>query len=87
MRTISELLTILRDNTRLKDGQIQDGLCNESYILKFYNIISAYEYIKLRKYIVSNMPEMYFTTFNGGHIVKVRSLYGWPRREWQPRLE
>ena len=83
MRTISELLTILRDNAGVYDNQIYDGLCWEAYEIFENNIISHDELETLYEYIKENMP--YYTS----EYVCEWALreYGWPSGEWLPRLE
>lgn len=80
MRTISELLTILRDNAGVYDNQIYDGLCWEVFELFSSNIISSDENNALCDYIDENMPKM----INDDGLI---SDYGWPIGEWLPRLE
>lgn len=79
MRTISELLTILRDNVYVDgDGEIYNGLCYEVIELHGKGIISLNEKHALHKYIDKHMPVGICTTFG----IK----YGWTPREWPPRL-
>lgn len=75
MRTISELLTILRDNADVGYKGISSGLCYESHRIFRYGLISDFEYEYLNDYINENIP------------VRIGSAYGWPIGEWQPRLE
>ena len=79
MRTISELLTILRDNVEIDaNGEIYDGLCYEIVTLHENGKISYLEYSTLRNYVYSNIPVI----FKGLR----RSPYGWPCHKWPPRL-
>ena len=80
---MSELLTILRDKSDVRDGKIADGLCHELYGIEISGYISYEEYRIVRTYIVSNMPKK--TIELRGREYK--SLYGWIEKEWQPRLE
>ena len=83
MRTISELLTILRDNARVENDSIFMGLCFEIGSLLGKIIITTSESIKLKIYIQENMPVRMLEDEIGGHVA---SPYGWPPGEWTPRL-
>lgn len=79
MRTISELLTILRDNANVYgDGEIIAGLCYEVIVLYDKIIISLDERYALNDYIDKNMPT--------GIRTVIGIKYGWPPGEWPPRL-
>lgn len=82
MRTISELLTILRDNAGVYDNQIYDGLCWEAFELSSSDVISIDERHELHQYIKENMPYYKHIDFNG----MVFYEYGWAPSEWPARL-
>ncbi len=85
MRTIHELITILRANCRIRNGnKLLDGLCHEAAIMRRNDIIDKKEYRLLTNYIYDNMPETPWTNKNG---FTMQSLYGWPQCEWPPRLK
>ena len=81
MKTISELLTILRDNAKVEDDEICDGLCAEVLELYENEVISLYEKGLLYYYINENKPHYEFVFYG-----MMTDQYGWPRYEWPPRL-
>ena len=79
MRTMHELLTILRDNANVYgNGEIIAGLCYEVIVLHGKIIISVDERYALNDYIDKNMPTGIRT------VIGIR--YGWRPGEWHPRL-
>ena len=77
MRTIHELLIVLRDNSRVsRDGKyIDSGLCREVDFLHINDTIDLYETKLLNSYFRNNFP------------IKDLDMFSWPRGQWQPRLE
>lgn len=85
MRTINELLTILKANCRIRNGNVLlDGLCHEAARIYDVGLITSDEFYLLKEYIYDNMPERTWTDKFG--FVR-NSLYGWPKCEWPPRLK
>ena len=82
MRTINELLIILRDNARVKKSwfglrqRIESGLCYEIGKLEELGILSIDEWSILRQYIHINAPD--YIKYSG---------YRWPPYKWKPRLK
>lgn len=83
MRTISELLTILRDNADVNGDKIHAGLCFEVDELSRKNIISISEKELLQEYIEENMPERIISNIYTTFV----SAWGWTVSEWPPRLK
>lgn len=90
MRTIHELLILLRDNTRVDSkGKIESGLCNEAaYIYYHEHLIVTDEYNLLINFIELNIP--HFTidlkkhpVFEGWGV----NGFGWIPKLWEPRLK
>lgn len=77
MRTMHELLTILRDNAMVYHDKIYSGLCHETNYLLGKDIISYKERNLLRNYINENIPNR-----KNGYILN----YAWQVCEWPPRL-
>lgn len=85
MKTIHELLVVLRANCRIRNGNVLlDGLCHEASRLNAIGLINSDELKLLNDYIYDNMPERPWTDKNG---FTRQSLYGWPQCEWPPRLD
>ena len=82
MRTINELLIILRDNARVKKSwfglrqRIESGLCYEVGKLEELGILSIDEWSILRQHIHINAPD----------YIK-DSGYRWTPYKWKPRLK
>ena len=82
MRTINELLIILRDNARVKKSwfglrqRIESGLCYEIGKLEESQIISDDEWAILRRHIYNYAP-----------VCNDISGYRWPIGLWKPRLK
>lgn len=80
-RPIHQLLTILRDNPRVQNNMVQEGLCLEvQYLSYLAQMISFTEAAYLDTYINENMPVRYMPDSN------LRSGFGWPKSEWPPRF-
>lgn len=84
MRTISELLTILRDNAEVVNNGILFGLCHEVRRLHGNDIISREEKFSMIDYITNKMP---YSEFKGPFGVMLKNIYGWPVGEWEPRFQ
>ena len=82
MRTINELLIILRDNARVKKSwfglrqRIESGLCYEVGKLEELGILSIDEWSILKKHIHISAPD----------YIK-DSGYRWTPCKWKPRLK
>ena len=82
MRTINELLIILRDNARVKKSwfglrqRIESGLCYEVRKLEELGILSIDEWSILIQHIRTNAPDYIEDT-----------VYRWPIGLWEPRLK
>ena len=82
MRTINELLIILRDNARVNKSwfglrqRIEYGLCYEVVTLEELGILSIDEWGILRQHIRINAPD----------YIK-DSRYRWTPYKWKPRLK
>lgn len=80
IRTIHELLIILRDNAIVTKSwfglkqRIKSGLCNEITMLCDSTLINVDEYWILKDYIRDNKP------IEG-------EIYYWTKCEWKPRLK
>ena len=75
MRTIHELLIILRDRSRVIEGKyIVFGLCKEVSVLYWDDIIDEDDMVLLQEYFENNMPN---PNLNG---------FSFPRGQWIPRL-
>lgn len=80
-RPIDILLSILRDNARVENNMIPDGLCLEVQYLSYSSrMINFNEAIELDTYIKKNMP----VSMIGD--TKMISDYGWVPKKWPPRL-
>ena len=81
MRTIHELLIILRDNANVTKSwfglkqRIKSGLCNEISMLCDSDVITVVEFYMLNNYLINNKP------ITGG------KYFYWNRYEWKPRLK
>ena len=75
MRTINQLLIILRDHTEeyMESGSL--GLCAVSLELSYDEIITNKEDYTLSNYIETNMP------------MWGEGVYGWTPRKIKPRLD
>ena len=83
MRNISELLTILRDNTKVVNNEIPFGLCREVRRLCDNAIIFHEEKFSMIEYIINKMP---YYEFKEPFGLILKNIYGWPPCEWLPRL-
>lgn len=73
MRTIKELLEVLRDNENQK--YFIGGLCGMTTRMEINNIITTDEDENLNAYIKINAPNRLSTSYN------------WDYGEWEPRLK
>lgn len=62
MRTITQLLTIVRDEL-IKSEILDSGLCDFIFFLKVDTIITTSEYFMLMDYLDKNMPNTFNTLF------------------------
>ena len=80
-RPIHQLLTILRDNARVENNMLIEGLCLEVQYLSYStHMITFNEAIELDTYIKKNMPVRMI-----GNTTDI-SCFGWERFIWEPRL-
>lgn len=80
-RPIHQLLTILRDNARVENNMVQEGLCLEVQYLSYTtHMITFLEALSLKDYIKKNMPVRM--------IANTTSIsdFGWEPFFWEPRL-
>lgn|SRR5574343_28692 len=80
-RPIVVLLRIMREWCEENfEKRVCCGLCEATALAARDEAISWAEMDVLRDYISRNMPDFY-------HDNGVKSLFGWPQRQLQPRLE
>jgi hypothetical protein len=83
MKTISELLTILRDSEDLfKKRCSVNGLCKLSTAIMDVDRITWSEYVELTNFIDDNRPDRRSKHF---YIDENESAYYWPQGMWEPR--
>lgn len=78
MRTIHELLIVLRDKTPVKNNKITAGLCLSCLCRKNNDEITIDEFILLHCYIRANIPNSKFSTR--------QARWGWKPGNWTSRL-
>lgn len=90
IRTINELLTILRDKASVDENNlIEAGLCNEVRKLFVCKLITHGEKIKLFNHIDEYKPHYIIPTglnYINGEYYSQRG-FGWLPQLWQPRLK
>lgn len=80
MRTINELLIILRDNMEVKTlwfglkKRITHGLCKETLFIFNENLIDSNEFYLLFSYIIQNRPNK-------------NTMYSWSKSLYKPRIK